>query len=234
VADEVQGILERYRPEQVWYADDVFGIHRGWTLAYADEMGRRRLRAPFECISRAERIDDDVADALARLGCYRVWIGSESGSQRILDAMQRRVRVEQVQAATRKLQAKGVEVGYFIMLGYADEGPADLEETVRHLKEARPDTFLTTVAYPIKGTPYHASVADRIEGGDWAHVSDRELRVKGSHTPDYYRWARRWITAEVDRERHWREGRFVRAARAAAIAGAGRLGMRLHEQRRVG
>jgi anaerobic magnesium-protoporphyrin IX monomethyl ester cyclase len=235
VADEVQGLVERYRPEQVWYADDVFAIHRGWTLAFADEMGRRGLRVPFECISRGERIDGDVADALARLGCYRVWIGSESGSQRVLDAMQRRVRVEQVQAATRTLQARGIEVGYFIMLGYDDEGPVDLEETVRHLKEARPDTFLTTVAYPIKGTPYYASVQDRVDRDrGWSETSDRELRVRGSYTPDYYRWARRWMTAEVDRERYWRTGRFVRAARAAAIAGAGRLGMRLHAQRRVG
>src|SRR5439155_1189891 len=75
------GLVGRYAPEQLWYADDVFAIHRGWTLELADEMARRRLRVPFECISRAERIDEDVADALARLGCFGVWIGSEGGAR---------------------------------------------------------------------------------------------------------------------------------------------------------
>jgi anaerobic magnesium-protoporphyrin IX monomethyl ester cyclase len=233
VADEVQALVERYRPDQLWYADDVFAIHRGWTLAFADEMGRRGLRLPFECISRGERIDDDVADALARLGCFRVWVGSESGSQRVLDAMQRRVRVEQVQAATRRLQRRGIEVGFFIMLGYADEDVSDLEATVRHLKTARPDAFLTTVAYPIKGTPYYETVAPRVAPtADWAGGSDRDLVIRGRHTPAYYQWARRWMTAEVARDRHWREGNFVRAARAAAVAGAGRLGMTLLAHRR--
>ena len=80
----------------LWYADDVFAIHRSGRSTYAAELQRRQLRLPFECISRAERIDDAVADALASSGCWRVWIGSESGSQRMLDAMQRRVTVERV------------------------------------------------------------------------------------------------------------------------------------------
>ena len=96
VADEVEAIVDRYHPERLWYADDVFAIHRNWTISYARELERRRIRLPFECISRAERIDDDVAAALASLGCFRVWIGSESGSQRILDAMKRKVSVDQV------------------------------------------------------------------------------------------------------------------------------------------
>src|SRR6185503_10527963 len=96
VADEVALLQERYRPDRLWYVDDVFTIHKGWTLQFAAELDRRRLRIPFECISRAERIDEEVADALVSLGCFRLWIGSESGSQRILDAMERRVKVEQV------------------------------------------------------------------------------------------------------------------------------------------
>ena len=234
VADEAQALFERYRPEQLWYADDVFAIHRGWTLQFADEMARRRLRVPFECISRAERIDEDVADALQRLGCFRVWIGSESGSPRVLEAMQRRVQVDQIARATRLLQARGIEVGYFVMLGYAGEEESDLEATVAHLKASRPDTFLTTVAYPIRGTPFHAEVEDRVaRPGPWAETTDRDLVIRGRRSPGYYRWARRWMTAEVARDRHWRDGRYLHAARAAAVAGAGRLGMKLLAHRRA-
>jgi len=234
VADEVEAIRDRYRPDMLWYVDDVFTIHRGWTLGYAAELRRRGLRLPFECISRAERIDEAVADALRDMGCFRLWIGSESGSQRVLDAMDRRVKVEQVQHATRLLKARGIQVGMFIMLGYEGEERPDLEATVAHLKTSAPDTFLTTVSYPIKGTPYYEDVADRVAArAAWAARTDRDLAIRGRRTPLYYRFARTWMHGEVDRDRHWREGRWWRAARSAALSGVGRLGMALTGSPRV-
>jgi radical SAM superfamily enzyme YgiQ (UPF0313 family) len=233
VADEVQHLVDRYRPDMLWYVDDVFTIHGGWVQSFADEMEKRRLRVPFECISRAERINEGVADALVRLGCRRLWIGSESGSPRVLEAMDRRMTVEQVRNATRLLQARRIEVGLFIMLGYEGEELADLRATVEHLKRTRPDTFLTTVAYPIKGTAYYEQVAPRLRRhDDWTRGTDRDLVIRGRHTGRFYGFARRWMEAEVARDRHWRAGRVLRAARAATAAGAGRLGMALFAGRR--
>jgi len=54
VADEAEWILKHYRPEMLWYADDVFTIHHGWTLKYAAELKRRGIQVPFECITRAD------------------------------------------------------------------------------------------------------------------------------------------------------------------------------------
>ena len=99
VAVEVEWLLGRYQPDMLWMADDVFTIHHGWIRQYAKEMKTRRLRIPFECITRADRLNAEVADSLAELGCFRVWIGSESGSRRILDAMERGVTAGQVQQA---------------------------------------------------------------------------------------------------------------------------------------
>ena len=225
VADEVEGIVERYRPERLWYADDVFAIHRTWTIGYAEELQRRNIHLPFECISRAERIDEDVADALASLGCYRVWIGSESGSQRILDAMKRKVLVEQVRDAAARLRRRGIEVGMFIMLGYDGERMSDLQATVDHLKRTSPDVFLTTVSYPIKGTPYYAQVESKLRTQTWADETDRDLIVRGRPVRTYYDFARRWMTAEVARQQHWRRGEYARAARSASSALVGRIGM---------
>jgi radical SAM superfamily enzyme YgiQ (UPF0313 family) len=225
VADEAEAIVERYRPERLWYADDVFAIHRTWTINYAAELERRRLRMPFECISRAERIDDDVADALQSLGCFRVWIGSESGSQRVLDAMKRKVSVGQVHDAAQRLRRRGIEVGMFIMLGYDGERVEDLQATVDHLKRTAPDIFLTTVSYPIKGTPYYDQVADRLVPQEWAAGTDRDLVVKGRPVKTYYDFARRWMTAEVARDQHWRKGKYASAARFASSALVGRIGM---------
>ena len=225
VADEVEAIVDRYHPERLWYADDVFAIHRAWTIKYAAELDRRRIRLPFECISRAERIDDEVAEALKSLGCFRVWIGSESGSQRVLDAMKRKVSVDQVRDTADRLRRQGIEVGMFIMLGYDGEEMQDLQATVDHLKRTAPDIFLTTVSYPIKGTPYYQQVADRLAPQEWAEGTDRELLVRGRPVKTYYDFARRWMTAEVAKEQHWRRGEYASAARSASSALVGRIGM---------
>jgi radical SAM superfamily enzyme YgiQ (UPF0313 family) len=228
VADEVEAIVDRYRPDRLWYADDVFAIHRGWTLEYAAELAKRRIRLPFECISRAERIDDSVADALVELGCWRVWIGAESGSQRILDAMQRRVVLDRVVDTTLRLRQRGIQVGMFIMLGYDGERDRDLRETIAHLKRTAPDVFLTTVSYPIKGTPYYERVESRIVASSpWAERTDRDLVIRGRPSRRYYDFARRWITGEVARHGYWSRGQYARAARAASSAWLGRLGMSL-------
>ena len=226
VADEVAHLAERYQPDQLWYTDDVFTLNRPWVAALASELGRRRLKIPFECISRADRIDESVADALAEMGCRRLWIGSESGSQRILDRMGRRTTVADVQAKTAMLRSRGIEVGMFIMLGYEGETVDDLQATIDHLKTSAPDIFLTTVAYPIRGTDYYREVEGRIvAGGPWAERTDRDLRITGRHSRRYYRHATRWMVNEVGSHRARSKGRRLTQLRSWLAARAGRLGM---------
>ncbi|HEX5689727.1 MAG TPA: radical SAM protein, partial [Roseiflexaceae bacterium] len=175
-AAEVQHINDTYHPDQVWYADDVFTINHRWLYNYAAELKRRDLKLPFETISRADRMmKDEVLQTLAEMGCYRIWIGSESGSQRILDAMQRGVTAEQVQWATKAAQRHGIQVGMFLMWGYDGETEEDIAATIEHVKRANPDIFFTTVAYPIKNTPYYQRVAGQLAlEKDWASATDRD------------------------------------------------------------
>ncbi len=198
VVDEIEWILVRYQPEMLWMADDVFTIHHNWTFQYAGEMKRRGLRVPFECITRADRMNSRIADVLAELGCFRVWIGSESGSQRILDAMERGVSVEQVREAIRVCRERGIETGMFLMWGYQGEGLADIEATVEHVKASLPDIFLTTVSYPIKGTPYYEEVAQNLFSAlRWSQTTDRELMIRGRHTRRFFQFADQLLKNEV-------------------------------------
>jgi anaerobic magnesium-protoporphyrin IX monomethyl ester cyclase len=202
VVDEVEWLLSTYQPDMVWIADDVFTIHHGWLRQYAAEMRRRGLHIPFECISRADRLSDEVVDLLAALGCFRVWIGSESGSQRILDSMERGVTVEQVQSAVSACKTRGIQTGMFLMWGYEGEELSDIEATVEHVKRTDPDIFFTTVAYPIKGTPYFSEVADRVENlKPWNVGSDREVRIHGRHSRQFYSHADKLLRSEVELER---------------------------------
>jgi anaerobic magnesium-protoporphyrin IX monomethyl ester cyclase len=199
VVDEVEWILDRYSPDMIWMADDVFTIHHGWLQQYAAEMKRRGLRVPFECISRADRLNPRIVALLAKLGCFRIWIGSESGSQRILDAMHRGVSVQQVQSAVHLCKASGIQTGMFLMWGYEGEELADIEDTIDHVKRTDPDVFLTTVAYPIRGTPYFEKVADRVASlRVWEEGSDRDFRIRGRHSRRVYRSADQLLRSEVE------------------------------------
>ncbi len=198
VVDEVEWILDRYAPEMLWMADDVFTIHHGWLIEYAAEMQRRGLRIPFECITRADRLDARAAATLAALGCFRVWIGSESGSQRILDAMKRGVTVEQARHAVELCRSNGIQTGMFLMFGFEGEELPDIEATVEHVKACLPDVFFTTVSYPIKGTPYYDSVEPRLVSiADWRQSSDRDLKISGRHSRRYYQFADQLLKSEV-------------------------------------
>lgn len=207
VVDEVEWLLNTYHPDMAWIADDVFTIHHGWLRAYAAEMRRRGLRIPFECITRADRLNEESAELLAELGCFRVWIGSESGSQRILDAMERGVTVAQVQSSVDLCRARGIQTGMFLMWGYEGEELDDIEATIEHVKRSDPDIFFTTVAYPIKGTPYYEkSASSLVQLKSWRDSSDRELLLRGQRTPEFYGFADRLLQTEVRLARLQREG----------------------------
>jgi anaerobic magnesium-protoporphyrin IX monomethyl ester cyclase len=198
VVDEVEWLLSTYQPDMMWIADDVFTIHHGWLRQYTSEMRRRGLRVPFECISRADRLNDEVIDLLAELGCFRVWIGSESGSQRILDSMERGVTVEQVQSAVSSCKTRSIQTGMFLMWGYEGEEIQDVEATIQHVKRSDPDIFFTTVAYPIKGTPYYKSVTDSlVQLKPWGQTSDREIVMRGRRPAQFYEFADRLLRDEV-------------------------------------
>jgi anaerobic magnesium-protoporphyrin IX monomethyl ester cyclase len=202
VVDEVEWLLNRYSPDMIWVSDDVFTINHAWMRSYANEMRRRSLRIPFECISRADRLNAEMLDLLAELGCFRIWIGSESGSQRILDAMDRGVKIEQVQNAVRMSRERGIQSGMFLMWGYEGEELEDIEATVKHVSTSQPDIFFTTVSYPIKGTPYYKRIADRlVQLEPWGKTSDRELTIKGRHTKRFYAYADKLLRDEVARAR---------------------------------
>jgi anaerobic magnesium-protoporphyrin IX monomethyl ester cyclase len=229
-AEELLWIKERYNPDLIWYADDVFAINPRWLFAYADALKQRGVRIPFECISRADRLNEKVIATLSDMGCFRLWNGSESGSQRVLDAMDRKVQVEDVQHKTHLLQQAGIETGMFIMLGYEGETVEDIEATVEHLKISNPDIFLTTVAYPIKGTPYYSQVEGRIlSDKSWNDRSDRDLTVAGRYSRRFYSFATRWMVNSVALNRAQKKGglSLPRRLKLEANVRIGRLGMTL-------
>jgi len=198
VVDEIAYIKEHYNVDSIWFVDDVFTVSHQWLETFTEEITRRNVVMPFECITRADRMSEDVILNLKKSGCFRVWIGAESGSQKIIDLMDRRVEVEQVQQMIQLARKHGLQAGTFIMVGYPGETKEDIYATVQHLKNADPDLFTITVAYPIKGTPLYAEVESRfVTNLPWESSTDRDIDFTRTYNRKYYDYAIQMINYEV-------------------------------------
>lgn len=207
VANELAMLKQRYNPDALWFVDDVFTVSHKWLREFAAEVVKQDAVIPYECITRADRMNEEVLDLLARTGCFRVWIGAESGSEKILKLMDRRVRATQVREMIKMAQSKGIEAGTFIMLGYPGEQWEDIVATRDHLVEAIPDQFTITLAYPIKGTPLFSEVENiLIKPLPWESSTDRDKDFERPFSRAFYQNAIRWIVNEVNYHKSKQEG----------------------------
>lgn len=228
VIDELEALQRDYAPDRVWFVDDVFTISHKWLQEFAEAIEKRGLRIAYECITRADRMNEEVIGLLKRSGCVQVWIGAESGSQRIIDAMDRRVDVAQVREMIRATKRAGIGTGTFIMLGYPGETRTDIDETILHLKESDPDLFTITVAYPITGTELYQEVeAGLLRPLAWEHGSDRELDFPRMFRRPYYDHAVTHVVNEVEWHKLRSRGRSLSPAamKRKARSLAGQAGM---------
>jgi radical SAM superfamily enzyme YgiQ (UPF0313 family) len=198
VVEELLHIKEQYNPDSIWFVDDVFTISHKWLSAFVEELKKNSLKIKYECITRADRMNKDVIKTMKDSGCFRVWIGAESGSQRIIEAMDRRVKVEQVREMIKLSRKHGLQAGTFIMLGYPGETERDIEETINHLKLSDPDHFTITIAYPIKGTEFFQEIeTNQVNAFNWEKQTDRNRDFKRTYPRRYYDFAVRRVVNEV-------------------------------------
>ncbi len=199
VAQELKLLKEAYNPDMIWFVDDVFTIHHKWLAEFAEEVKKLDALIPYEVISRADRLNEEVLRILKASGCFRVWVGAESGSQKIIDAMDRRVDVMQTREMIRLAKQHGIEAGTFIMLGYPGETKEDIKETIKHLVQSNPSQYTITIAYPIKGTELYNEVKNEFlnQHLEWESSTDRDIDFKRTHPKQYYQYAIQWVMNEV-------------------------------------
>lgn len=199
VAAELKMLKETYNPDSIWFVDDVFSVSHKWIKRFHEEVIKQDAIIPFECITRAERLNDEILQLLKEAGCYRIWIGAESGSQKIIDAMDRRVDVNIVKSAIKKTNDLGIETGTFIMVGYPGEDETDINKTISYLKAANPTHFTITVAYPIKGTSLYNEIEDKITvQPHWETSTDRDIDFERMYSRKFYDYAVKRIVNEVN------------------------------------
>jgi anaerobic magnesium-protoporphyrin IX monomethyl ester cyclase len=188
VADEIIHLAHHYRPDHVWFADDIFGLRSDWLAKFADRVQAAGVRVPFTMQSRCDLMNEQAVDALARSGCDEVWLGAESGSQRILDAMDKEITVEQIRTARRRLGEHGIRACFFIQFGYPGETWADIEATVALVSEVLPDDIGVSVSYPLPGTRFHEMVKLELdEQANWEFSGDLAMMFHGTYPTEIYR-----------------------------------------------
>jgi radical SAM superfamily enzyme YgiQ (UPF0313 family) len=189
VVEEMAWLKEHFNPDHIWFMDDIMGIQDRWIEEFADLLDARRLRIPFKSLNRVDLLlRGKSIPALARAGAQIVWVGAESGSQKILDAMDKGTRVEQIYEATRQLHAHGVKVAFFLQFGYPGETREDIELTLKMVRDLMPDDIGISVSYPLPGTPFYERVRHELgERVNWIDSQDMAMLYQGPFATAFYR-----------------------------------------------
>lgn len=215
VTRELKWLKDTYHPDHIWFADDILGLKPGWIENFSNSVRQADARVPFKCLQRADLINEKVAAALKDAGCKTVWIGAESGSQKILDSMEKGNKVADIYNAAHQLSERGIEVGFFLQFGYPGEGWEDIQQTLKMVRESMPDDIGISVSYPLPGTKFYERV--KVELGDkqnWVDSEDLDMLYHGPFSSKFYRILHGRIHHEFRLRRAWHKrdlGKLLRA-----------------------
>ena len=188
VAAEMKWLKEKFAPDHIWFTDDIFGLKPNWVERFSELLIENDAVIPFKCLKRADLVTEKTAAALAKAGCKTVWVGAESGSQKILDAMDKGDKVEDIYRAAKLLHVNGIQVGFFLQFGYPGETWDDVQLTLKMVRECMPDDIGISVSYPLPGTKFYERVKlDLGEKQNWVDSDDLAMLYRGTFPQEFYR-----------------------------------------------
>jgi len=234
VATEMKWLKENFGPDHIWFADDILGLKPKWIESFAELLNEADAVIPFKCLQRADLVNEKTAAALAKAGCKTVWLGAESGSQKILDAMDKGDKVEDIYRAARLLQANGIEVGFFLQFGYPGETWDDVQKTLKMVRECAPDDIGISVSYPLPGTKFFERVKLELsEKQNWTDSEDMAMLYRGPFPTEFYRTLHRRVHYEFRMRRAWQKWSWKHVLRTPYYL-LGLLGSELKLRRQAG
>ncbi len=199
VVEEMLLLKSTHQPDHIWFADDIFGLRPRWVIEFAELVEKRDAAIPFMIQSRVDLMTEKAVDALSRAGCVEVWMGVESGSQRILDAMDKGTKIEQIPVVRRRLKEAGIRACYFIQLGYPGEALEDILLTVELIRDTVPDDIGVSVSYPLPGTKFHRMVQAQLGfKSHWEESNDLAMMFQGAYQTPFYRRVHDLLHRDLD------------------------------------
>lgn len=199
VAEEILELKQTYAAEHIWFGDDVFALNHHWAEQLAGEIKKRNCVVPFKIQSRADLMTEETVEALRCAGCAEVWMGVESGSQKILDAMDKGLHVSEVVAARLRLKKAGIRACYFLQFGYPGETLKEIQQTIALVRSTRPANIGISVSYPLPNTKFYQLVqAELGTKRNWTDSDDLCVMFTAGYKDNFYHAIRDALHAEVD------------------------------------
>lgn len=199
VAEEMRMLKREAGVQHIWFGDDVFALNHRWVKEFAEEVLKRDAVIPFKIQSRADLMRDDTVRALKAAGCAEVWMGVESGSQAVLNAMDKGLSLSSVVSARRRLHEADIRACYFLQLGYPGESWAELQDTITFVRRTRPDDIGVSLSYPLPGTVFYQRVQSQLGSKrNWTDSDDLCVMFHAAYSTEFYRAVRDALHAEVN------------------------------------
>jgi anaerobic magnesium-protoporphyrin IX monomethyl ester cyclase len=189
VADEIAFLMKTYQVNHFWICDDIFGLKPGWVKQFKASLEEKKVKPKLKIQSRADLLlKEDTIQDLVEVGLDEVWMGAESGSQKILDAMDKGITTLEIEKSTQLLKQKGVKVAFFLQYGYLGEHWEDIEKTLSMVKQLLPSDLGISVSYPLPGTGFHEKVKAELQTKqNWEHSNDLAMMYQATFSPEFYR-----------------------------------------------
>ena len=195
VVNEIEFLIKKYSVSHFWFCDDIFGLKPGWIKQFSNLVQQSVLKFKFKIQCRADLLlDENNIESLALAGCDEIWIGAESGSQKILDAMDKGTTIEQIYRSTELMKKHGIKPCFFLQFGYSGETKEDILATTKMLFDLMPFDIGISVSYPLPGTKFYELVKnDFREKQNWNDSDELLLMFRSTYSPAYYKQLHRFI-----------------------------------------
>ena len=212
VVSQIKNLTNDYSVNHLWITDDIFGLKPGWIKEFSGELKKHDIRIKYKCLTRPDLLlRGDTINDLKESGCSDIWIGAESGSQKILDAMDKGTTVKQIYEASNRAKEAGINISFFIQFGYTGETREDINLTRKMIRDCLPADIGVSVSYPLPGTVFYESVKNELsEKTNWEDSDDLDPMLRSAYERNFYKLLHRFVHAEyrlvkIIRSRNWKK-----------------------------
>ena len=149
---EIEQVVSAYGTRQFAFKDDSFTVNRKRITEFCDELIRRKITISWDCNTRVDLVDEELLLKMKKAGCKGIKVGIETGSERVLGMINKKITFDQCRRAARLFRKTGIHwTGYF-MMGLPSESRQEVYQTLRFMKELDPDYASFSVYEPFPGT----------------------------------------------------------------------------------
>ena len=169
VVDEIEFLHNTYNATQFTFCDDAFTIDQPRIEELCKEIRNRKLKIIWNCGTRVDKVTKELLIKMKEAGCVSIWFGVESGSQEVLNEMQKGISIAQTIRAITWVRELGLTPVPNVLLGFPGETKETAWKTIKFVEKVSPDNVaFYNIATPLPGTP----MSDRVKENGWLRITD--------------------------------------------------------------